>query len=398
MALEKTFDDINETDVRQLTEDRITERKTIEYKECLPDEKHDSKKEFLADVSSFGNTVGGYLLYGIKEENGIPVALPGVINKDLDHETQRLENLLRDSIQPRLQGISIKSINIEEAKPVLIVHVPQSWSKPHVVNFQGHWRFYARNSAGKYPLDVMELKSVFLATSALGERIRNFHFDRLTKIASEETPTPLGEKARIILHIVPYSAFESRPSLSFAPIEKDVWSFPLIYSSVSGHRYNLDGLMAYSDRSNNLSGAYAQVFRNGIIESVNTTLFSSGDGDLLIPSVIFEEKLVEALKDCLALHQKLSITPPSVLMVSLTGVRGYKLAVHHRLDIWHEQAVNRIDRDTLLLPEVIVEDYAINPGIILRPIFDAVWNSAGWPRSYGYNETGEWGKGPNFRR
>jgi hypothetical protein len=79
----------------------------------------------------------------------------------------------------------------------------KSWAKPHVVNYQGHWRFYARNSVGKYPLDVLELKSAFLATTALGERIRDFHFDRISKIESNETPLLLADKARVILHTIP---------------------------------------------------------------------------------------------------------------------------------------------------------------------------------------------------
>src|SRR5689334_5634897 len=152
MTLEKTIDSINEADLRQLIENKVSEQKTVEYKEFLPDDKYDSKKEFLADVSSFANTVGGHILYGIREENGLPVALSGINNQDLDREILRLENLLRDNIQPRCQGIAIRVINTELTPPVLIIRVSQSWSKPHVVNFQGHWRFYARNSAGKYPL------------------------------------------------------------------------------------------------------------------------------------------------------------------------------------------------------------------------------------------------------
>jgi len=182
MSLEKSFDDINETDIRQLIEDQISERKTIEYKLTLPDNKYDSKKEFLADVSSFANAVGGHLLYGIKAENGIPVEITGVSNSDLDGEILRLENLLRDNIQARIQGVSVRAVNIESRNPVLVIRVPPSWLKPHVVNFQGHWRFYARNSAGKYPLDVLELKSAFLASSELGEKIRNFHINRISKV------------------------------------------------------------------------------------------------------------------------------------------------------------------------------------------------------------------------
>ena len=398
MSLEKSFDDINEADIRMLIENQISERKNIEYKLTLPENKYDSKKEFLADVSSFANTMGGHLIYGIKEENGIPIEVPGISNNDLDSEILRLENLLRDGIQPRVQEISMRTVSTESGRPVLIIRVQQSWSKPHVVNFQGHWRFYARNSAGKYPLDVMELKSAFLATSALGEKIRNFHFERLSKIGSDETPVPLEEKPKIIFHLIPYSSFEFNLPISPLPVDKDIWLLPLIYSYVAGHRYNLDGLLVYDERGGNLSGAYTQVFRNGIIESVSTRLFGSGsDVDDYIPSETFEIELIKALKSCISLYQKLSLNPPFVLLVSLTGVKGYKLAVSQSLDRWR-QHTHKIDRDLLFLPEVLIENLTADSVTILRPVFDAVWNSAGWMKSYGYDDAGEWGNGFNFRR
>jgi hypothetical protein len=394
MSLDKPFNEINQTDLKELIENGTPERKNIEYKESLPDSKYDSKKEFLADVSSFANTIGGDILYGIKEENGLPISLIGIPNSDFDSEILRLENLLRDNIQPRIQGISIRTVTIESSNPVLLIHVPQSWSKPHVVNFQGHWRFYARNSAGKYPLDVMELKSAFLATTALGERIRTFHFDRLSKISSDEIPVSLMGKARTIFHLIPYSAFESSPLLNFETIEKDIWSILLMRSSVSSYRYNLDGLIVYSEKENNLSNAYAQIFRNGIFESVSTSLFVSSTEDPHIPSIVFERELINSFESCATLYRKLQVSMPAVLMVSLIGVRGYKLGVSQMLN--HEH-VNKIDRDTLLLPEIIIEDFGIDPATTLRPILDALWNSAGWARSYGYDDAGKWGKGPNFR-
>jgi predicted HTH transcriptional regulator len=42
----------------------LSKKKTIEYKEILPDNKRESKKEFLADASSFANTVGGHIILG----------------------------------------------------------------------------------------------------------------------------------------------------------------------------------------------------------------------------------------------------------------------------------------------------------------------------------------------
>ena len=55
-----------------------------------------------------------------------------------------------------------------------------------------------------------------------------------------------------------------------------------------------------------------------------------------------------------------------------------------------------IDRDTLLLPEVIIWEYKNDASEFLHPIFDAVWNATGWPRSMNYNEAGEFRKGKNW--
>lgn len=49
-----------------------------------------------------------------------------------------------------------------------------------------------------------------------------------------------------------------------------------------------------------------------------------------------------------------------------------------------------IDRDVLHLPDAYVEQLPADPRSFLRPTFDALWQSSGWDRSYGYTEAGEW--------
>jgi hypothetical protein len=49
-----------------------------------------------------------------------------------------------------------------------------------------------------------------------------------------------------------------------------------------------------------------------------------------------------------------------------------------------------IDRDILLLPEVIIENYTDKVENILKPIFDTVWNACGFNGSSNYDEDGEW--------
>ncbi len=49
------IDQITEDDLHALIENSISEGKTIEYKQELPNNSDSAKKEFLADVSSFAN-------------------------------------------------------------------------------------------------------------------------------------------------------------------------------------------------------------------------------------------------------------------------------------------------------------------------------------------------------
>ena len=108
--IQKPMRDIGPEDFQQLVTNKVAESRTLEYKQSLPGATDGEKKEFLADVSSFANSVGGDLLYGIMEARedgkttGIPESVEGLADVNGDAETRRLENMLRDGVQPRLQG------------------------------------------------------------------------------------------------------------------------------------------------------------------------------------------------------------------------------------------------------------------------------------------------------
>jgi predicted HTH transcriptional regulator len=86
--------------VARLIEQEVYERKTLDYKRDLPGGTDQEKKEFLADVSSFANTEGGELIFGVIEAAGAPREVAGVAAGNLDAEKLRLQNLLRDGLQP----------------------------------------------------------------------------------------------------------------------------------------------------------------------------------------------------------------------------------------------------------------------------------------------------------
>jgi hypothetical protein len=52
-----------------------------------------------------------------------------------------------------------------------------------------------------------------------------------------------------------------------------------------------------------------------------------------------------------------------------------------------------MDRDVILIPEVFLENYPSGVHEVasqLKPVFDAIWNSAGWSRSINYSKDGTW--------
>lgn len=243
---DKPFDKLSEADFQELIDNKVPESKTLDYKVELKFTDRD-KREFLADVSSFANTAGGYLLIGIKEEGGVPTGLPGLEFDNPDAEKLKLISLIRDCTEPRIPGISITPVLLQNSRYILAIHIPKSWALPHVVSIEKHWRFYARHSGGKYQLDVPELRQAFLMSDTLAEKIRRFHVERATQIISGEVPLFLAKGPQFIIHIVPVDAFGSGQKVDVTMLpEKGIPLAPL-GGAWDKRRYNLDGFLTYND-------------------------------------------------------------------------------------------------------------------------------------------------------
>ena len=101
--IQRPLNEITEDDLGLLVTNAVGESRTLEYKSELPGRTDRDKKEFLADVSSFANTSGGDLVYGIKEDNGVATEITGFRSADIDLEIRRLESLLASGLDPRIR-------------------------------------------------------------------------------------------------------------------------------------------------------------------------------------------------------------------------------------------------------------------------------------------------------
>jgi hypothetical protein len=382
----KNADQITEQDLQALIDNSVLEGKTIEYKESLPSNSDSDKKEFLADISSFANASGGDLIYGILEDRdtGIPEKLEGLTIENVDQEISRLDSLVREGVEPRILEIAIKPINLSNSKVAFLIRVPKSWISPHRVSFKGHDKFYSRSANGKYPMDVAELRTAFNLSETTTERIRRFREDRISKIFANETPCPFYDTSKIVLHLIPIISFNPAQSYEISKIASHPEKMRPIDCSSWDYRYNFDGFLTYSGGEN--SDSYVQLFKNGIIEAVEGSILKLHGEEKRIPSALYERELIKSLPDYLSILKTLNVELPIFIFLTLVGVRGYSMGV----DIMKIDEVHTIDRDILLLPEIVIESYDVIAKDVLKTCFDSIWNACGFPKSLNYNNAGEW--------
>ena len=113
-----------------------------------------------------------------------------------------------------------------------------------------------------------------------------------------------------------------------------------------------------------------QVFRHGSIEAVEVNLLYERNANRYVSSAGYERELLKALPRFLSVQQQLGVEPPLVVMLSLLGVKGYILYVNARVRFQSGFPFPvPIDRDSLLVPEPIIQTFDCDPTTVMRPIF-----------------------------
>lgn len=390
MALDKPIDQISAEDILALVDNKVPEGKALEYKRDVVGNADDEKREFRADVSSFANALGGYLVFGIDEEDGVAVAAHGIATADADAEILRLEAMIRDSIQPRIPNVQARAVVLPNGNCCIIIRIPKSWAMPHAVLHKKYMQFFARTSNGKFMLDVPEIKTAFLLADITADHIRQFRAERLSKIMAADAPVPLAEAPKIIYHLLPITAFDPSITVNLGTLVRNVNQENGMRSWGHNHRYNFDGLLFHNAseylhvQPESKASNYALAFHNGAIEAVDTV---EQKDVKRIEMFDIENTLLESLPILLtALHQ-FGVEPPVFLLLSVVGVSGLAITGDSRTG---KMATNPIDRDVLIFSEVIIEDFTMSLELALKPIFDRLWNAVGEAGSPSYDRIGNW--------
>lgn len=390
--LDKPIDQITEADLQFLVENKIPEQRSLEYKSQLPGKQEPEKYKFLPVITSLANTIGGTIVYGIKEdEKHFPISLDGVDVDDIDETTRRLEQIVRAGISPKIPQLTTRAIRLSNGKYAFLINVKKSWASPHIVSIgENNGRFYGRSSAGRHLMDVDELRDAFGRAEALSIRIKRFIQERNATIFLDDTPVSLEPGAKLVCHFIPFSFADSSAVIALRERDKMIEMLcPQNYvgrgfwAGVDGH-FNFEGFCTHTPEVNGNVDTFTQLFRNGVIEA--TYIIERGDG-LIYPDII-ENKVLNFTNVYLSALKELGISPPIAVSVTILGAKGYvKYRNPHEL---RSISPIPISREELPLPIIQINDYGCDERAFLRPAFDALYNALGKQGSPSYDENGAW--------
>lgn len=164
---------INEGHLSGLITAKAAESLHIEYKRATYGGNDDARREFLADISSFANSLGGDLVIGMAASKGVPTDFCPFVG-DADAEALRLEQMARDGLSPRIANLRIVAVPLSRGGCVIVLRIPEGYNPPHRVIFKNSGRFWARSSAGKFEPNIEELRRIFVEFPLIGDRVRSF--------------------------------------------------------------------------------------------------------------------------------------------------------------------------------------------------------------------------------
>lgn len=387
MPLIKSITASPEDELRALVAAGVGDLRVMDFRPELPEPTEAGRIEFLNDVSSFANALGGHILYGATAIPGEPVELRPFEPRIVRDRALWLEHALVGGISPNLPGLRFKVVELENQKAALVVHIPRSWAGPHLVVGRDTNNFFSRDHKGRYLLDVSELRAAFLMGHTLRERLRNFRLDRLNVIRNRALSVNLSEAPKMVLHILPVASFAPGFHIDISQLDglEPQLMRPMQARGLVTH-FNYDGMITFSSVEK-YAYSYVQVFRNGCLEAGETLLLELRDGRKYIPGGAFEREVIQCGERMVGLLKRMEVEPPYVVMLSFLGVHGYSLFVGAMR--WQSNT-HQIERQDLYLEDVVIQDAAQDFSRVIRPAFDQVWNACGWPRSMNYDTEGNW--------
>lgn len=177
----------------------MEETSNLEFKDGRSLIREQGKKlEIAKDVSAMANAAGGVIVYGIHEANSVAESIAGCPAEP--GAAEWFDQVITNNIEPKVQGVLIKRIDLPDDRLALVVEIPQAvafaphQSKPH----QKYFRRYNTTIQAMLDHEVRDLmrrssspelylKMIFVEKQAYAPDVaRDIHFELYIGNSSSE--------------------------------------------------------------------------------------------------------------------------------------------------------------------------------------------------------------------
>ncbi|MCY0992146.1 ATP-binding protein [Nannocystis sp. ILAH1] len=148
----------NQERLQSYIDSQIEESLVLDYKHAKALDKGEEnakrREDVSKDVSAMANSEGGVIIYGIEEDNHLPIRLTWLDRRKVTREA--LEQLIAGSILPRVSDLRIHTITSKD-DPILgayVVEIPKS----HTAHQALDRRYYKRHNFNAEPMADNEVR------------------------------------------------------------------------------------------------------------------------------------------------------------------------------------------------------------------------------------------------
>jgi hypothetical protein len=161
----------NRDDLQRLIDDEIQESLTLDYKASgALGRQNNQRNELCKDVSAFANSAGGQIVYGITEEGHLPSGIDGGVDPQ-EISREWIEQVINSNIQPRIRGLIIKAIPLDDDLTAYALTIPPSTTAHQAPDK----RYYRRFNFQSVAMDDYEVRDVMNRSSS-AEPFTRLHF------------------------------------------------------------------------------------------------------------------------------------------------------------------------------------------------------------------------------
>lgn len=368
--IERALADIGEADLQRLIATGRSEGRQLDFKRDWPGGSDADVRELLADVTSFANSEGGDIIFGMAEDgNSVATELPGVAADGLDQRILAMEARVRDGIDLRLPLFQVHPVPLGNGAVAVVVRIRASLLSPHRVSYKGSSRFYGRNSRGKFEMDTTELRAAFAASESVPDRLYGLHRDALRRNESGILPCRLMEAPALIVTIAPLSILREQRDL---PVTRELAVLP---PNAGGGLYFAAGLEGHfvhvgSEDDPRLARSWSFNYRRGYMDFA-WVVGGEHRGEKVIWQPYFDKPLLGLGRSCVARLQGYGIDGPWVAMATLTN------ALNHKIILDQYDRTQPAWQNEAYLGQIV--DDTLSPAA-LKPLLDALWRVFGVDR------------------